>query len=437
MVSKTKARLIEEVGALRERIAELERFAEDASQARRDFGDTIGRYFQQVEHVNEAVYVIFDRKYEFVNDTFAGLFGRTPEEICSDSFDPLALVEPTERRRVREHYRQGTRGEFSSTTFEFTGIAADGSLIECETFVLFIPYLWGVAMHGMLCDVSVRKRIDRELQRQRVDLQIVLNSIPASVFYTDVDHRFVQVNRAFCELLGLPMERIVGKTITGLFPHVPAEQLSHFFDAGNEVMRSGRAKRGFIEVIPSLRGRRWIQNDRVPYRDEGGKICGVICLGLDISDFRETEEKLLYLSMHDVLTGLYNRTYFEEEMRRLENGRHFPISVITVRVVNLEEVNARAGIMAGNEMLQHTANVLKVFRTEDAVARIGGDLFAVILPHSDKAVGDTYLGRLREALAAHNRHHQDEPLQLSLGVSTGEKGQSLFDVLGRAKAAMR
>jgi diguanylate cyclase (GGDEF)-like protein/PAS domain S-box-containing protein len=386
--------------------------------------------------MNEAIYVIFDRKYEFVSQKFADLFGITPEEVCAPGFDPMTLVAPESRQLFRERLREGYRGDFAAQEYEYTGIKKDGSKIECETFILFIPYKWGVAIHGMLRDISLRKRIDDALQQSRGDLQVVLNSIPTSVFYTDREHRFIRVNRAFCKSLGLAMEEIVGKTITELFPNMPAEQLSSFFEISEHVMSTGQSKRGFIETLPSVRGRRWIQNDRVPYRDEQGIIIGVICLAIDISDFRETEEKLWYLSFHDVLTGLYNRTYFEEEMSRRENGRQFPISVAAVRIDGLQAINHRDGIAAGNELLKQTARVLKAFRTEDVIARTGGDEFAALLPLADRSTGEKVIKRLREALEAHNRHVHKGPLKLSFGIATGEKGCSLSEVLKQAQAAL-
>ena len=138
----------------------------------------------------------------------------------------MNLVAPESRNFIQEKYRRGSRGEFSAQQYEFTGITKDGIRVECETFVLFIPYKWGVAIHGMLRDISVQKRIDEELQRNRSDLQIVLNSIPASIFYTDREHRFIQANKAFCKSLGFPLEQIIGKTFTELFPNLPAEQPS-------------------------------------------------------------------------------------------------------------------------------------------------------------------------------------------------------------------
>jgi diguanylate cyclase (GGDEF)-like protein len=205
----------------------------------------------------------------------------------------------------------------------------------------------------------------------------------------------------------------------------------------DQVMSSGISKRGFVEILPSVRGRRWIQNDRMPYRDDAGNIVGVICLAIDISDLRETEEKLWYMSFHDVLTGLYNRTYFEEELNRLEKGRQFPISVVTVKVDDLLAVNESEGIAAGNELLKQTAKILKIFRTEDVVARIGGDRFAALMPSSDPSIGENVLLRLKMNIEAYNEQHKGAPLNLSVGLATGEKGCSLFDLLTQAEAAVR
>ena len=435
-LKKTKKQLSDELAVLQMRISELEAFESEAKQAQRDFSERIGRYFPLANHTQESIYLIFDRRYEYVNEHFAKMFDVTPEEVCHKGFDPLNLVAPECQPLVREIYRKGIRGEFSVQEYEFTGVTKEGARIECSTIDLFVPYKWGVAIHGMLRNISMQKRIDEELQRHRSDLQIVLDSVPTSIFYTDQEHRFIRANKAFCKSLGFPLEEIIGKKLTELFPHVPAEQISHFFEVNEEVMSSGLSKRGFIEIFPAVRGRRWIQNDRVPYRDETGKIVGVICLAVDVSELRETEEKLLYLSFHDVLTGLYNRTYFEEELYRLEKGRHFPISILSVRVDDLLGVNEREGIAAGNELLKQTAQVIKTFRTEDLVARIAGDKFAIVMPTADKTVGENAVQRLQKTLETQNKKLHGKPLKLSFGVASGEKGCILLDILKQADAAL-
>ena len=436
-LNKTRKQLLEEIAALQARVSELEaRKGPSSEQGRQELGERMSRYFVQSEHLQEAVYVLFDRKFEFISQKFAELFAVTPEEVCGSQFNPLNLVAPESRQFIMEMQRKGFRGEFAHQEFEFTGLKKDGSKIECATMTLFIPYKWGVAIHGVLRDITVRKRIDEELQRERRDLQIVLNSIPTSVFYADRDRRFLRANKAFCKSIGFPLEQIIGKTLADLFPHLPAEQIDHFYEINDQVMASGCSRRGLIETLPSVRGRRWIQNDRVPYRDERGNILGIICMAMDISDFRETEEKLWYLSCHDVLSGLYNRAYFEEEMYRLEKGRQFPISIISLKVNDLEAVNDAQGIDGGNELLKQAAKLLKAFRTEDIVARIGGDRFAALLPLTDRSLAEMILKRLKDALEAHNRHCKGTPLRLAFGIATGEKGCSLSETLKHSEAVM-
>lgn len=428
--NKTKKQLIDELETLKERILELEALEIGLKATKQEFGQKIGEYFPQMQHMDDAIYVIFDRKYEFVNEKFADIFGYLPEEVCSPAFDVMTLIAPESRHFIRDKHKHGSHSEFMVDQYEFTAINKDGIKMDCETFVLFVPYKWGVAIHGMLRNVTVRKRIDEELQRSRSDLQIVLNSIPTSIFYQDKNHRFIQVNKAFCKFLGFSREQIIGKTLADLFPNIPVEQLSPLLETNNQVMKSGHPNRGFIEIFPSVRGRRWIQNDRIPYRDELGEIIGVICLAIDINELRYTEDKLRYLSFYDVLTGLYNRAYFEDEISRLEHSRQFPITFISIKIEDLKSVNDRHGIDTGNNLLQQTAKILKIFRNEDVVARISGDKFAALLPLSDKSIGENALVRLKEALVLYNKNRAGTPpLKLSFSAETVTQPQDMRHIL--------
>jgi GGDEF domain-containing protein len=87
--------------------------------------------------------------------------------------------------------------------------------------------------------------------------------------------------------------------------------------------------------------------------------------------------------------------------------------------------------------LKQTAKILKIFRTEDVVARVGGDRFAALMPSSDPSIGENVLLRLRRNIEAHNEQHKGAPLNLSVGLATGEKGCALFDLLTQAEGAVR
>jgi diguanylate cyclase (GGDEF)-like protein len=120
-------------------------------------------------------------------------------------------------------------------------------------------------------------------------------------------------------------------------------------------------------------------------------------------------------------------------MVRHEHSRLFPLSIIVITVDNLISVKAARGIEAGNELLKRTAQVLKVFRGEDIVARVGGNKFAAILPLSDETIGENAIARLSNALSAQSQEYRDAPLLLSFGVATGQKGSNLSDLFNQAE----
>jgi len=430
--NKTKNQLIGEMGFLRRQVADLEELKIRQTEEIRMLNERMGYYFPRLEQLNDALFVIFDRKFEFVNPAFEEIFGYEAGEIIGTDFETMKLIDPDWRQFVQNKFREGLRGNFSVHQFEFIGLKKDGRKVGCEASVIFIPYKWGMAIHGVLHDVTMRKRVNDELQRNIDKLQSALDAIPTSVFYMDPQNRFIKVNQALAKLFKLPASSIVGRTLPEIFPNLPQDQLSHFIQDNMEVMHSGSPKRGQIEAFPTSKGRRWVQTDRMPFRDDKGKISGMVCLAIDITNIRETEEKLWYLSFHDVLTGLYNKAYFEEELLKLDGSRQLPISIVMVKVNNYETVNRTRGHEVAHELLKRAANILKVFRTEDVVARVADDKFAGLLPQAPAEIAEVVVQRIKKALEQNNKQHEI-PLEMKFDVLTKEKGSSIAGILKDAE----
>ncbi|MFA5111264.1 MAG: PAS domain-containing protein [Desulfobaccales bacterium] len=128
-------------------------------------------------------------------------------------------------------------------------------------------------------DITACKYAEEALLRQQQELQVILDSVPALIFYKDLDDRFVRINRAMTEMTGLSKEAIEGKTSLELFP----SQGKDYWEDDRAVIATRVPKRNIYEPLETPRGTRWMQTDKVPYQDAKGNVIGIIGFSIDIT----------------------------------------------------------------------------------------------------------------------------------------------------------
>jgi diguanylate cyclase (GGDEF)-like protein len=126
----------------------------------------------------------------------------------------------------------------------------------------------------------------------------------------------------------------------------------------------------------------WFEEHATPIYQRG-EIVAIQGIIRNISDKVELQKQLEYKVTHDILTGLYNREYFETMMDRYDQQINVPISVLVFDLDDLKKINDRYGHKVGDYLIKETAAILKSFANDDVIAsRIGGDEFAILQVNS-------------------------------------------------------
>ena len=165
------------------------------------------------------------------------------------------------------------------------------------------------------------------------------------------------------------------------------------------------------------------------------KPCWLLMM-IDISERKRAEEEILYLSYHDQLTGLYNRRFYQEEVKRLDTARNLPLTIAMGDVNGLKLINDSFGHSAGNELLQKAADAMrKSCRADDIIARFGGDEFVILLPQTDGPQAQKIIERIRGL--AEEEKVESINISISFGYETKYKeDESTASVLKKAEEYM-
>ncbi|MBC7963942.1 MAG: response regulator [Steroidobacteraceae bacterium] len=266
------------------------------------------------------------------------------------------------------------------------------------------------------------KSLNDRLSEVILQQQAILDNIPNIAWLKDREGSYVAVNEPFSRALGLAPKDLVGKNDYDIYPPELAVKYDQDF---RNVMATG-TRTYFEESIVDPEGKiRYVEKIETPIFNDEGVVIGIIGIAHDITGRKEVEVSLRHDNTHDILTGLYNRAFYDEELERFARSRMFPVSIVMADVNGLKTVNDTLGHAAGDDLICSAARIiLEAFRAEDIVARLGGDEFGVLLPGTAAAVAEEAVGRIMSSPEIVNGQ-----VSIAFGIACAESRDQLTEAL--------
>jgi len=246
-----------------------------------------------------------------------------------------------------------------------------------------------------------------ELLEANSEMRAVLQAFPDVIIRFNPEGIIIDFKAGSSTDLYVSPEKVIGKYIQDIY--------------ANSIGVS------FAETIPQVLASGLIVNMEYSYRQGEQMIFyevrflpllkdQVIAIIRNITERKLMEEKLRFLSMHDALTGLYNRAFFMEEITKLDSETFQAIGLILCDIDGLKLVNDTLGHEAGDRLLVETTRLLCICLSgSGVVSRIGGDEFAILIYETDRYCVEAICSAIREAINRHNQYNYGLPLSISLG----------------------
>ena len=284
-------------------------------------------------------------------------------------------------------------------------------------------------------DFSAVKHLLDDLRFQGiVDFRVFTDVHPEFVERCIQEIRVIDVNRSTLDLFGAPDKQTLMRRLNDVFS---GEMIRHFREQLIDLW-DGKLFQQREVVNYALNGdpvHVYLQFSVIPGHEQDWSLVQVALT--DITARKKAEAYLEFLGKHDVLTKLRNRSFYVDELNRLERNGPFPISVIIADLNGLKTVNDTLGHAAGDALLRRVGEVLgKAAERPVHAARIGGDEFAILLPGTDERAALAFSESIEKIIDLNNKFYSETLLSLSMGMATSLPGERLEATVRRADGRM-
>jgi diguanylate cyclase (GGDEF)-like protein/PAS domain S-box-containing protein len=298
--------------------------------------------------------------------------GRPLFEVIDLESNVTNAVELYNRFRAQE--------KFHNVKFSLGGVGAPARVVLISGTPVFNTSGEWQGYRCTVADVTAATGAANDIREYEAILAAFIRHVPNLVVVKDVEGRYMALNPLAERTYGVPRGRLIGRQAAdALSPEIAAECVKEDL----EVLESEEV-RETQQTFPAPDGARVFRSVKFPIFDADRSLVGTGTIGVDITEFRNAEDRLYQRANFDTVTGLPNRHLLHDRLDNviaLARRAETKVGVIALDVGDFTSINEAIGHVASDWLLTDVATALRqLCRETDTVARLDGDVFAIILP---------------------------------------------------------
>lgn len=375
----------------------------------------------------------FSSKFQPVNKMYEKILGRTKEEFAG--IDWKDLTHPDDIEYDESQLKRLLAHEIDSYSMEKRYIKPDGSYTWVNMVIASLDLGNSNAQNRMCIvqDINNKKIAEESLKESERSKAVLLSHLPGAAYRCLPDNlRTMQFMSEGCfKLTGYYPEDFINNKKLSYCDLITPEHKNNVWKEWERVQTLETTFRYEYEIVSASGECKWVSELGQSIYDEDGRIEALEGIIFDITDRKNREEQIKYLSEHDFLTDLYNRKFFDNEKNRLDNMDDcLPVTVIIVNINGMRLINDAFGYDEGDQVIKEVAKMIEsCCRKSDIIARTAGDEFSIIMKNTSNYDGVYIQHELQKCCEAHNRkvNGRSFDISYSCGISTKENANESID----------
>lgn len=286
----------------------------------------------------------------------------------------------------------------------------------------------------IVCEQARRRNQMGELRRSEARYRLLSDHATDLILHLDINGMVRFVSPSVRQLWGCDPSDLLGLPVVSM---VAATHHDRLWEAHRKALGTrGGSVRVEYRGATGDAAHRWFETQLSAVLDEAGNAAGLVSMTRDITHRKRREDDLSRAALTDPLTGLPNRRAFLDRASALADA-DIPATLAIIDIDHFKRVNDQNGHSVGDAVLKDFALIaLQNVRAGDTIARIGGEEFTVLLPHTDLETARLICTRLGEAIAAHVTHTESCNVQVTISTGIAPLGQYPLDALAQADSAL-